>query len=582
MGHPLPTAAPLVEAIGMLRDTLAATPLDLEVGGSAESRRERAAVIGQVDDYLLPRLVSLNAPLLTVVGGSTGAGKSTLVNALVGTAVTTAGVLRPTTRAPVLVCHPEDRAWFADDRVLPKLARTTGAAAAERDRTDDAPTQNSLRLVTAAEVPRGLALLDAPDVDSVVTANRELAAQLLAAADLWLFVTTAARYADAVPWALLHTAQERSTALAMVLDRVAPEAVAEVAAHLREMLTRNGLGDAQLFVVPETELVNGALPAASVALVRRWLADLGADAGRRQAVVRTTLEGALDSLSPRVEKIAAQADTQRAAAATLLEQVDEAYTAAGTEVDRALRDGSLLRGEVLNRWQEFVGTGEFMRSLESKIGRFRDRLKAAFTGRPTPEAELRDAVESGVEALVLDAADRAAERSVEGWQVHPAGKALLTVDGGRGLGRSSPELRARLAAEIRDWQGHVLALVAEEGADKRTAARVASLGVNGAGLAVMIGVFAHTGGLTGGEVAVAGGTGVAGQRLLEAVFGDQAVRTLAREARIELVNRVDDLLTTEAARFAALLPTATDSAGSRLRAALAAVGATRRRSAELS
>jgi energy-coupling factor transporter ATP-binding protein EcfA2 len=582
MGHPLPPAAPLVEAIGMLRDTLAATPLDLEVGGSAESRRERAAVIGQVDDYLLPRLVSLNAPLLTVVGGSTGAGKSTLVNALVGTAVTTAGVLRPTTRAPVLVCHPEDRAWFADDRVLPKLARTTGAAAAERDRTDDAPTQNSLRLVTAAEVPRGLALLDAPDVDSVVTANRELAAQLLAAADLWLFVTTAARYADAVPWALLHTAQERSTALAMVLDRVAPEAVAEVAAHLREMLTRNGLGDAQLFVVPETELVNGALPAASVAPVRRWLADLGADAGRRQAVVRTTLEGALDSLSPRVEKIAAQADTQRAAAATLLEQVDEAYTAAGTEVDRALRDGSLLRGEVLNRWQEFVGTGEFMRSLESKIGRFRDRLKAAFTGRPTPEAELRDAVESGVEALVLDAADRAAERSVEGWQVHPAGKALLTVDGGRGLGRSSPELRARLAAEIRDWQGHVLALVAEEGADKRTAARVASLGVNGAGLAVMIGVFAHTGGLTGGEVAVAGGTGVAGQRLLEAVFGDQAVRTLAREARIELVNRVDDLLTTEAARFAALLPTATDSAGSRLRAALAAVGATRRRSAELS
>ena len=41
-------------------------------------------------------------------------------------------------------------------------------------------------------------MLDAPDIDSVVQ-NRQLASQLLAAADLWLFVTSAARYADA--WA---------------------------------------------------------------------------------------------------------------------------------------------------------------------------------------------------------------------------------------------------------------------------------------------------------------------------------------------------------------------------------------------
>ena len=44
-----------------------------------------------------------------VVGGSTGAGKSTLVNTLVGAEVSTAGVLRPTTRAPVLACHPSRR-----------------------------------------------------------------------------------------------------------------------------------------------------------------------------------------------------------------------------------------------------------------------------------------------------------------------------------------------------------------------------------------------------------------------------------------------------------------------------------------
>ena len=42
--------------------------------------------------------------------------------------VSPAGVLRPTTRSPVLVCHPYDLHWFSDARVLPELARTSGAA----------------------------------------------------------------------------------------------------------------------------------------------------------------------------------------------------------------------------------------------------------------------------------------------------------------------------------------------------------------------------------------------------------------------------------------------------------------------
>ena len=61
-----------------------------------------------------------------------------------------------------------------------------------------------------------------------------------------------------------------------------------------------------------------------------------------------------------------------------------------------------------------------------------------------------------------------------------------------------------------------------------------SFGVNGAGLAVMVAVFAQTGGLTGAEVAVAGGTSAVGQKVLEAVFGDAAVRSLAARAREDL------------------------------------------------
>ena len=70
----------------------------------------------------------------------------------------------------------------------------------------------------------GLAILDAPDIDSVEERNRVLAAHLLAAADLWLFVTTAARYADAVPWGLLRQASERGTSVAIVPSPTGPSA----------------------------------------------------------------------------------------------------------------------------------------------------------------------------------------------------------------------------------------------------------------------------------------------------------------------------------------------------------------------
>ena len=89
-------------------------------------------------------------------------------------------------------------------------------------------------------MPEGLAILDAPDIDSVEERNRTLAAQLLAAADLWLFVTSAARYADQVPWDFLRQAAERSAAVAIVLDRTPPEAVETVAAHLARMLPAAG------------------------------------------------------------------------------------------------------------------------------------------------------------------------------------------------------------------------------------------------------------------------------------------------------------------------------------------------------
>src|SRR3954463_2765672 len=288
---------------------LRAVTLDLEVPGVSEARRVRDEIVAQIDDYLLPRLASMDAPLLIVVGGSTGAGKSTLVNSLVGAPVSPSGVLRPTTRAPVLVCHPGDLHWFEDDRVLPGMSRTTGRPGGA----------GGLELAPAAGVPGGVALLDSPDIDSVVEDNRALSRQLLAAADAWLFVTTAARYADAVPWELLQAARDRGTALSLVLDRVPPGAAVEVADHLRAMMADQGLRDTELLVVEEVSLEGGRLPATALEPVRAWLHGLAADAGARGALVQRTLAGALDSLGARVAEVAAALDEQAATAAGLRE-----------------------------------------------------------------------------------------------------------------------------------------------------------------------------------------------------------------------------------------------------------------------
>jgi len=551
----------VMQSLEELRDAAASVRLELEVPGAPDARRVRDDLVAQIDDYLLPRLREMDAPVLMVVGGSTGAGKSTLVNSLVGSIVSPAGVIRPTTRAPVLVCHPDDLGRFETRRILPGLPRATGGT----------PAPGTLQLMPTAALPSGLALLDSPDIDSVLAENRALANQLLAAADAWLFVTTAARYADAVPWQFLRAARDRGTALSVVLNRVPEDGRAEVSTHLAEMLRDQGLGGAELLLVPETTLENDRLPEAALAPVRRWLDALAADAQARIDLVRRTLRGALASIPGRTAAIERAAADQLALAAELTAETDTAYAAAVREIEEALRSGSLLRGEVLARWHEVVGTGDLMRELETGIGRLRDRLKNLATGRPSAPVELQAAVENRVEAVILAGAERAAERAARAWRDRLPGKALLA--GEPSLDRASEQLGAQVQAEVRAWQGFVFELVRREGASKRTTARFASLGVNGAGLAVMLTAFAHTGGVTGVEVVVAGGTSAVGQKVLEAIFGDQAVRSLAARAREDLLDRVQRLLRDDSRRFDALIDRAAPEAESvaRLHATATAV-----------
>ena len=532
----------LAASLAALRSALEHGKLPLELPDSKASASTARQIVAQLDDYVLPRLVNLEAPLLAVIGGSTGAGKSTLINSLVGRVVSETGVIRPTTRSPVLVYNPADEHWFSDERILPGLIRS-------RVTSHD---QRSLQLVHEPTLPSGLALLDAPDIDSVVELNRTLATQLLDAADLWLFVTSAARYADAVPWEFLLAAAERGASIAVVLDRVPPGAMVVVPRDLGRLMTERGLAEAPLFAVPETLVDHlGLLPDAAVAPIRTYLATLSADKDAKERVVRRTLDGAIASLVARAPEVAAAVDNQVAAVDLLREDAEKSFAEAVRTVRVQSADGTLLRGEVLSRWHDYVGTGDLMRSLDQKVSRLRDRVVGFLAGHSQRAEQVGVAAGSGLEALISAEGAAANERAVSAWQAHPAGRQVL-ADHPELAGPSS-ELPALVARTIRDWQSDVLELVGKEGASKRTTARITAYSVNGVGAALMLLIFFNTGGITGAEGGVAAGTVVLAQRLLESVFGDEAVRRLAETAKQDLDARVEGLMASELARFTAVL-----------------------------
>ncbi|THJ05358.1 ABC transporter [Nocardioides sp.] len=517
-----------------LHSALKSAPLPLDLPGVGALRAAREQVIEQLEDYIIPRLTDLGAPLLVVVGGSTGAGKSTLVNTLVGEKVTNPGLLRPTTMSPVLVHHPDDGQWFGPERLLPDLKRVT-------EPTND---QHAIQLVPSANVPRGLAILDAPDVDSVETRNRELASQLLAAADLWLFVTSAARYSDQVPWDHLKLAVDRSTAVALVLSRTPAEDVGTVSVHLARMMAARGLKDSPLFSVAHgTVTDDGMLPASYAADIRSWLQALAADVAARREIVNQTVAGAVRTVTRKSFPIADSAALQVEAIADLLALADRVYDDAQAALLAASSDGTLLRGDLLARWQEFVGSGELVRTLEAKVGFVRERLVNAIKGKPQQAERVGVAIEMALETLVADHSERVAAAAAAAWREKEYGDALLAVTPSD-LSRAGRGLRRRTEQEIRAWHEELQDLVKHEAGEARHSARFLAVGVRG--LAVTLAVVALAGSTPSGPAAdsIRMGNG-----LLETILGPGAAGRLVDQARGTLARRLTTLLGEERARY---------------------------------
>jgi hypothetical protein len=558
-------------AILALRKPIVAASLPLEAPGVEEARQERHKLLSQIDDYLLPRLRESGAPILVALVGSTGAGKSTLVNSIVGSHVSMTGIRRPTTNSPVLACHPDDVGWFAENVFLPTVPRVRqeGLARSGKD---------GLLVLAANEgMPKGVALLDTPDIDSVVQAHREFAHQFLDASDLWLFMTTASRYADATVWELLQHARDRGAALGIVLSRVRPAVGEEVAGHFHAMLEANGLTGHQRFVIPETVLIDGKLPPDVCAPVRDWLAETAEQPDRRVAVLTRTMSGVLDTFRIRVPSLAAQVEAQITLRTGLTGAVVGSYQAGLDEIDRTTQDGSLMTGEVLARWQDFAGAGDLLSTLQS-----RRRSRQHKHRGPARAQALKLAARTAIESLITSVGDQAAENCLARWREHPAGAALLDRLASSGtaaaswqsefaaeaglifgwdsaedsvmradasdpqdriaaLGRSSPDLGTHAARAVGAWQDQVTRLVEAENVTKRSIAKAVTLDDDALATVLVVSLL--------GPGEDDNGTATIPRRLLTSLFGAGLLRDITARIRADLRHRIKLILDEEMRRF---------------------------------
>jgi hypothetical protein len=410
--------ADLLGAVGALRDGIASPRLPLVAEGVVGARRVQADLLRHLDDYLIPRLRCSDGPVYIAVGGSTGVGKSTLVNSLIRQEVTKAGVLRPTTRSAVLCVNPVDIASVTGpERLLPAFLRAPG-----RTSRPDAFT-----IAPHAAIPAGVTLIDSPDVNSVVTENREAGERLLAATDAWLLVTTAERYADAVPWRLLKAARERRVTVAIVLNRIPPEALREVREAAQALLKVNGLGDVPVFTLPESVLTGGLLPEYLLDPLLTWLRSTAHDPAVRRATIGATVNGLFDELPKRLGTLAEALERQAETADRLRQQADVAYSRERAGLHDSIAQGEVLRGTPLLEWQAMIEPSR-------APGLFAEGGRTAETARGLLLGALADQIAA--------AAARAADQVADDWRdaLDGSDEALAAIAAGTRAGAVPPEL----------------------------------------------------------------------------------------------------------------------------------------------
>lgn len=533
------------------------TTLRFELSGTAAGalRTERDRLVRLLRG-VQARTAEPRAPLLVVVGGGSGAGKSTTVNSLARRVVASTGVVRPTTRVPTLACHPDDRAWFVDERILPDLVRVP--VDPERQPADVPELAGrQLRLAVSSALPLGVALLDTPDIDSVALANHVLADESLDAADAWVWLATSRSYADEVGMTYLRRASARQALTVVAITQVRPHEHDEVVADVDRLLAAERVAADARLDIPYATVTDGQLPEDAVADLRGWLEAL-APTDRRVQVRASALAGVRAAVPAELAGIVVAGERELEVAERLTRSVDARFTAVSGHLGTELDAGLSLRSEVLDRWHQLVGGNEALSRVQSTANQLATVLRAKL-GQPTRDDTRQVQVEVADELTrtvirLLEGAARAARNDLE---ADPPGRDVL--DRTPQLRRDRDGRQADVRRLVAEWEAGVAEQVEQVGASRKVQARRTSTAINAIATSAILVLFALSGGITGGEVGIAAAASGASQWLLLRLFGERNLRQLLDEIREDLLRRVDALAGEEAQRFTGAIADAAPS-----------------------
>ena len=364
---------------------------------------ERRRLVGVVRNHLLPRLADPDAPVVAVIAGPSGTGKSTLVNSLAQDEISPPGPLRPTTRRPAVWGHP-DQDVLTEASFLRRFQAVTGGQAD--------------LVVSDDDLVEHMVVVDTPPIDIGDEQGRQIARITAAMADLAIFVTSQRRYADADSWDYLQYCRRRGLPVLFVVNRLDPDARAEVvlddaARRLHEGGLLTTPDETLLFAVYEHDEIewHGGLGAGSVAALRKELGELS-DPSFRMALVREATQSSGRNVVRGLASIIPQLRTQLGLVSDLRRRIDVAYDAQAA----AIVDG--------------LETGEFS---ELAVHELWGQVAADLTG------------------IVTRRAGVASQQVAESWSTTPHGAALL-ASGGQSLWRHGHETTTAALEELGGWQ----------------------------------------------------------------------------------------------------------------------------------
>jgi GTP-binding protein EngB required for normal cell division len=355
----------------------------------AEARR----VVDQADR----RLAISGSATVVALAGATGSGKSSIFNALSGTALATVGVRRPTT-AHAMACSWGDES--AED--LLDWLQIPRRHALETDPATDAALD-------------GLVLLDLPDHDSTELDHRMEVDRLVQLVDMLIWVVDPQKYADAAIHDRYLKPLSRHADVMMIIlnqvDKLTVKQREQCLTDLRRLLNSEGLGKVPVVAV-------SAVTGEGIEALRETLAKQVAEkqAAARRLAADVSVAAAKLSTASGTTKVTPLA---RSSIDRLTTQV--AIAAGVPVVTEAVGKAWRMRGGLATGWPVLAWITKFkpdpLRRLHLDrlgVGRRHKEIDPSGVGRTSLPAT-SGVQKARVDTAVRTLADEAAQGLTRGW-----------------------------------------------------------------------------------------------------------------------------------------------------------------------